>query len=699
MTGRGQLREDSAVQTTRLVRLATAAVTGTAFIAVAAMGTANAAPSVSASPFSRAADTAAAVHVSVNFTFYNPNGTNNAIPDLYFIGIDAAHAPATTFKVDWGDGTPVWTQVGGGEAVYIGPSNTPGWAVTVPKHTYAPGIYTATASVDDGTPGGAASSTAVFTAHYAQAPTAPQVSLGNAAGDAPLTVDVTVSGGTVDPTATVKNYIVNWGDGSPATTVAAPVSGGTALHHTYTVPNTYQYFSVATNDGVDSATAGGTITAYGLAMTAAVDPSGTVTATLVSGAGKPLGMTQYYLVDIDWGDGSAPSKHHTVPGFANHWYANAGSYKITATIYPTLVPDGQSASAYTWSATAAVQAPGPKASPVPAPGSRPVTRLGGDERIGTGVLVSQAHWSGWKSSYIPPGHVKAGAVVLARSDGFADALAGVPLAAHDNGPLLLTDSKVLSPAAEREISRVLQPGANKIVYLLGGPSAISPAVANRLVQLGYNVQRYAGADRFGTALDIARRGLGDPAKVVVATGADYPDALSAGPYASAVLGSPGHEAAVILSQGPVLDPATAGYLASRLAASTTAMPTVVTVGGAAGKALDAAFPAQSGHALQLAGADRYKTAAMVAARFPKASAVGVATGAGYADALTGGAFAAAQGFPILLTDPLGLNLDTRSAIAGFWSQLGQAYLFGGTSALGGQVQRDVDALLNAPSQP
>ncbi|NUR27426.1 MAG: hypothetical protein HOV83_16530 [Catenulispora sp.] len=682
----------------RLARLTGAAVTGAAL--VASIGTAaSAAVPASTTPFSRSAGTAATSHVAVNFTFYNPNGTNNGTPDLYFIGVDATSAPTTTFKVDWGDGTASWSQVGGGQAGYVG--STPVWSVSVPTHAYTtPGIYTATASVDDGTAGGAASATAAFAAHYAHSPTAPQVSFDAEAGEAPLAVAVTISGGTVDPSATVKNYVVNWGDGGAAETVAAPASGDVTVHHTYTVPNTYQYFWVATNDGVDnSPMATATVTAYGLAMTATVGPDGGVTANVVSGAGKPLAMSNYYLVDIDWGDGSAPSKYRSIPDSVRHLYASAGSYKITGTMYPTTVPEGQSPSAYTWTATATVQAPAPKGPPPPPTGSRPVRRLGDQERIGTGIAVSQARWSSWKSTYNLPGRVPANSVVLARSDGFADALAGVPLAAHDKGPLLLTDSKTLSLAVEREISRVLQPGANKTVYLLGGDNAISPAVATRLVQLGYNVKRYAGSDRFGTALDIARRGLGDPAKVVVATGLDYPDALSAGPYASAVLGAPGHEAAVVLSQGPVLDPMTAAYLAPRLASSTATAPTVVTVGGAAGKAVDAAFPGQAGHELQLTGGDRYKTAAMVAARFPTASAIGVATGAGYADALTGGAFAAAQGFPIVLTDPSGLNPDARSVFARFWSQLGQAYLFGGTSALGDQVQRDVDAVLNSPSQP
>ena len=58
-----------------------------------------------------------------------------------------------------------------------------------------------------------------------------------------------------------------------------------------------------------------------------------------------------------------------------------------------------------------------------------VTRLEGPTRYATAVAVSQ-------EQFLVPG--SADAVVLARGDDFADALAGAPLAHHLHGPLLLT---------------------------------------------------------------------------------------------------------------------------------------------------------------------------------------------------------------------------------------------------------------------
>ncbi|NUR59198.1 MAG: cell wall-binding repeat-containing protein [Catenulispora sp.] len=58
---------------------------------------------------------------------------------------------------------------------------------------------------------------------------------------------------------------------------------------------------------------------------------------------------------------------------------------------------------------------------------------------------------------------------------------------------------------------------------------------------------------------------------------------------------------------------------------------------------------------RFSGADRYATARAVADKFPAPKAVGVATGSGFADALTGGAAMAALGQPLLLTDPKSLK--------------------------------------------
>jgi putative cell wall-binding protein len=150
-----------------------------------------------------------------------------------------------------------------------------------------------------------------------------------------------------------------------------------------------------------------------------------------------------------------------------------------------------------------------------------VVRLAGADRIATSVRISQ-------DLYQDGG---ADAAVLTRADRFPDALAGTPLAVAKNGPMLLTSPTALDPATEAELKRVLPAG--KTVYLLGGTGALGDAVAIRVQQLGYTVVRFAGVDRYDTAIKVADQGLGNPATDFLTTGLNFPDALSAGAAAAA----------------------------------------------------------------------------------------------------------------------------------------------------------------------
>ncbi len=99
----------------------------------------------------------------------------------------------------------------------------------------------------------------------------------------------------------------------------------------------------------------------------------------------------------------------------------------------------------------------------PVESDRVVTRIGGATRIDTAIDVSQSGF----------GPDAAGAVVLARSDLYPDALVGGPFAALTNAPLLLTPSDVLPATVLAEIDRVLPAGAT--VYVLGGIVSVEPA--------------------------------------------------------------------------------------------------------------------------------------------------------------------------------------------------------------------------------
>src|SRR5207237_503389 len=101
------------------------------------------------------------------------------------------------------------------------------------------------------------------------------------------------------------------------------------------------------------------------------------------------------------------------------------------------------------------------------------------------------------------------------------------------------------------------------------------------------------------------------------------------------------------------------------------------------------------------GADRYATAAAVADRFAKdmpVTKVGLATGMSYADALTGGAYMANAGQPLLLTDPSVLPAADVGILSAMQNQLSAVTLFGGPVAIKQNVMDAVTGVVRGVEQ-
>jgi ell wall binding domain 2 (CWB2) len=291
------------------------------------------------------------------------------------------------------------------------------------------------------------------------------------------------------------------------------------------------------------------------------------------------------------------------------------------------------------------------------------TRLSGADRQSTAAAVSAAAFPGGSAS----------AVVLARADQFADALAGGPLAAVKHAPLLLTSSGSLDAVTSAEIQRVLPKGGT--VYLLGGTSALSDAVANAVTAMGDVPTRIAGADRYATAVAIAGV-MGNPTTAFEASGTNFPDALSAVPAAVATHG------AILLTDGAAQSAATSAYLTAHATSR-------YAVGG------PAAFADPS--AIGIAGADRYATSDAVAlAFFPTTTGVSVASGANFPDALAGGPVAGVANQPVLLVPGTGaLPEPITSYLATHAGGIASAQASGGTTAVADAVLSEVAQSLAA----
>ena len=298
----------------------------------------------------------------------------------------------------------------------------------------------------------------------------------------------------------------------------------------------------------------------------------------------------------------------------------------------------------------------PTDEPTEEPAGSEVDVLSGASRVETAVAISQASF---------PTDGSADAVVLARADVPFDALAATPLAADKNGPLLLTQSTELHPAALAEIQRVLPAGGT--VWITGGESALSAGVAEALTEAGFVVARLSGPSRVETALAVADE-IGDPAAVLVASAESFADALSAGAAAAAADGL------VVLTGTDALHPAVQAYLAGLTGVEVHA------VGGPAAAVAPDATP----HV----GSGREATSVLVAeAFFDGPPMVGVARNDDPADALSGGAHAALAGGPVLLT---GTDLLHPTVEEYLCSQQGaDGFVYGGPSAISPSV---VDAI-------
>lgn len=143
------------------------------------------------------------------------------------------------------------------------------------------------------------------------------------------------------------------------------------------------------------------------------------------------------------------------------------------------------------------------------------------------------------------------------ADGWPDAVTVSALAAHQGAPVLLVTRDALPEPTAEAISDL---GISDVT-IVGGTGAVSEQVAGQLGELGTDVRRVAGANRYATSRAVAElsaeAGL-DAARPWLVTGGDWPDALVAG-TAAAWVGQP-----LVLVDGADLDrsPATQRWLLS-----------------------------------------------------------------------------------------------------------------------------------------
>ncbi|MFT2816928.1 cell wall-binding repeat-containing protein [Leifsonia sp. A12D58] len=294
-------------------------------------------------------------------------------------------------------------------------------------------------------------------------------------------------------------------------------------------------------------------------------------------------------------------------------------------------------------------------------GSPSTARIAGDDRFATATAISK---SAYPSSGVPVVYVVTGL-------DFPDALSAAPAAAAQGGPILLVRPGDLPEATKIELKRL----APKKIVVVGGTVAVGAGVFDALKAIQSNIQRISGADRYETSRMMASAAFPNATTSYVATGLDFPDALSA----SAAAGS---------QKIPVILLDKAPSLSAAVAASLSKMSTVKVAGGlnAVSASQEAGVKGLGIKTARFAGDDRYQTGVLINKdAFPSVKTVYVATAFAFPDALAGAAVAGASGSPLYVTMPGCVPSSVRADITGRNAQ--KMVLLGGPNALSDNVAR------------
>ena len=117
-----------------------------------------------------------------------------------------------------------------------------------------------------------------------------------------------------------------------------------------------------------------------------------------------------------------------------------------------------------------------------------INKVYGRDRFVTAVEVSKQGWNNSNWAIITNGY------------GFSDALCSTPLSKVIDGPILLTQSNKLPESTKNELKRLKV----KKVYIVGGTGVVTPAVEREIRNLGINIKRLGGRDRYDTSLLVAK---------------------------------------------------------------------------------------------------------------------------------------------------------------------------------------------------
>ena len=296
-----------------------------------------------------------------------------------------------------------------------------------------------------------------------------------------------------------------------------------------------------------------------------------------------------------------------------------------------------------------------------------ITRLNGINRFETAARISKAE------------HTKADKVIISNAYKFSDILSASPYAKQINAPILYADANSIPETTMNEISRL----DAKEIIIAGGVSSISAEVETSLKAKGYRVLRIGGKNRYETSSMIANQMIqnyGVREDVIIASGEDYPDALSISSLANR------RNLPILLTESKGINIYLKTLLNNRkinrlyIAGGETSVSENVIA--------ESKMISQIKEVIRYGGVNRYETASIIAKNtLPNAKSVVLASGENFADALAVSTFAAKNESPILLTGSKTMSSYTKDYIAN--GKIKNVKIAGGNVSVSQSVEKEI----------
>jgi len=259
-------------------------------------------------------------------------------------------------------------------------------------------------------------------------------------------------------------------------------------------------------------------------------------------------------------------------------------------------------------------------------------------------------------------------IIVASGTSFADALSGSYLAACKSAPILLANGKN-NTDVHAYIKENLVPGGT--VYLLGGTSALPASLETGLD--GFKVVRLYGNTRYATNLAILKEAGVKDQEILICTGVDFADSLSA-----SATGLP------ILLVNNITGELTADQIT--FLKSTSGKFTIVGGEAAVSEDLEKELDA-IGTVTRIKGENRYETGVLLAVHcFADPEYAVIAYGFNFPDGLCGGPLAYVNGAPLILTAP-GYEYAAEEYTTKY--KITQGYVLGGSSLVSDDITRSI----------